>query len=78
MMFWTPDEVGDENSVWWVTNFCVTHLFTGLENCKIEAFSDYRMMQKVTYESAPNLPSHWYIKSTSANPKVSSKNKNAA
>ena len=22
-IFWTPDEVGDETSVWWVTNFCV-------------------------------------------------------
>ena len=32
---WTPDEVGDETNVWWVTNFCVTHLITGLENRKI-------------------------------------------
>ena len=35
MIFWTTVEVGDETSVWWVTNFCVTHLITGLENRKI-------------------------------------------
>ena len=25
----TPDEVGDETNVWWVTIFVVTHLITG-------------------------------------------------
>ena len=34
-IFWTTYEVGDETSVWWVTNFCATHLITGLENRKI-------------------------------------------
>ena len=34
-IFWTPDEADDETSVWWVTNCCVTHLITGLENGKI-------------------------------------------
>ena len=32
--FLNPDEVGDETNVWWVTNYCVTHLVTALENRK--------------------------------------------
>ena len=54
MIFWTTNEMGDETSVWWATNFCVTHLITSLENHKIWAFNGYRVMQKVTYEGIPN------------------------